>query len=91
MRRAGKKKLCWHTTLGPIAVAEPLYRAGTRTRRLFAARAQVRHRGCSQPLQRVVTDFGADVAFGQVVGKRREHYGVALAAETIRGIVEGHA
>jgi hypothetical protein len=42
-------------------------------------------------LQRVVTDFGADVAFGQVVGKLREHYGVALAAETIRGIVEGHA
>jgi hypothetical protein len=42
-------------------------------------------------LQRVVTDFGADVAFGQVVGKLREHYGVTLAEETIRGIVEGHA
>ena len=49
------------------------------------------HRCCSQPLQRVVTDFGADVAFGQVVGKLREHYGVALAPETIRHIVEGHA
>jgi hypothetical protein len=64
---------------------------GTRSRRLFAARAEVSHRGCSQPLQRVVTDFGADVAFGQVVGKLREHYGVALAPETIGGIVEGHA
>jgi hypothetical protein len=39
----------------------------------------------------VVTDFGADVAFGQVVGKLREHYGVELATESIRGIVEGHA
>jgi len=58
---------------------------------LFAARAEVRHRCCSQPLQRVVTDFGADVAFGQVVGKLREHYGVMLAPETIRSIVEGHA
>jgi hypothetical protein len=42
-------------------------------------------------LQRAVADFGADVAFGQVVGKLREHYGVTLAPETIRGIVEGHA
>jgi len=51
----------------------------------------VTNRCCSQPLQRVVTDFGADVAFGQVVGKLREHYGIELASETIRGIVEGHA
>jgi hypothetical protein len=50
----------------------------------------VTNRCCSQPLQRVVTDFGADVAFGQVVGKLREHYGVELASETIRGIVERH-
>lgn len=65
--------------------------AGTRSRRMFAARAEVSHRCCSKPLQRVVTDFGAVVAFGQVVGKLREHYGVMLAPETIRSIVEGHA
>lgn len=58
---------------------------------MFAAGAAVSHRCCSQPLQRVVTDFGADVAFGQVVAKLREHYGVELATETIRSIVEGHA
>lgn len=90
MRRAGKN-LCWRTTFGPIHVSETLYRFGTRTQRRFAGRAGVSHRGCSQPLQRVVTDFGADVAFGQVVEKLREHYGVVLAAETIRCIVEGHA
>lgn len=39
----------------------------------------------------MVTDFGADVAFGQVVGKLREHDGVTRAPETIRSIVEGHA
>jgi hypothetical protein len=64
---------------------------GTRSRRLFASHAEVSHRCCSQPLQQVVADFSADVAFGQVAGKLREHYGVALAPETIRGIVEGHA
>jgi hypothetical protein len=39
----------------------------------------------------VVSDFGADVPFGQVPGKLHEHYGVELAVETIRGIVERHA
>jgi hypothetical protein len=59
--------------------------------RPFAASAAVSNRGCSQPLQRAVTDFGADVSFAQAAEKLREHYGVALAPETIRGIVEGHA
>ena len=85
------KKLCWHTTFGTIAVEEPQYRSGTHISRPFSGQAQVTNRCCSQPLQRVVTDFGADVAFGQVVVKLREHDGIELASETIRGIVEGHA
>ena len=51
----------------------------------------MRHRGCSQPLQRVVTDFGADVAFAQVMDKLVEHYGVLLAQSTIRRVTEAHA
>lgn len=59
--------------------------------RPFASSAAVSHRGCSQPLQRAVTDFGADVSFAQAGAKLHEHYGVELAPETIRHIVEGHA
>lgn len=52
------KKLRWHRTFGDIEVDEPPYREGTRRRRPFAQSAQVQHRGCSLPLQRVVTDLG---------------------------------
>jgi hypothetical protein len=50
----------------------------------------VNHRQCSQPLQRAVTDLGADVSFGQTVAKLIEHYGITLGAETVRRIVEAH-
>lgn len=53
--------------------------------------AKVRNRGCSRPLQRVVTDFGADVAFAQVEDKLVEHYGIILPESTIRRITETHA
>jgi hypothetical protein len=48
-------------------------------------------RGGSEPLQRVVVDFGADHAFGQVPDKLVEHYGMRLPASTIRHITERHA
>ncbi len=51
----------------------------------------MRHRGCSRPLQRVVTDFGADVAFAQVEDKLVEHYGILLPESTIRRVTEAHA
>jgi len=54
-------------------------------------RAKVRHRGCSRPLQRVVTDFGADVAFAQVEDKLVEQYGILLPESTIRRVTEAHA
>jgi len=53
--------------------------------------AKVSQRGCSRPLQRVVTDFGADQAFAQVMDKLVEHYGIMLPESTIRRITEGHA
>lgn len=49
------------------------------------------NRGCSRPLQRAVTDFGADVAFARVEDKLVEHYGIILAESTIRRVTETHA
>ena len=50
----------------------------------------MRHRSCSGPLQRAVTDFGADGSFAQAMDKLVEHYGVLLSESTIRRITEGH-
>lgn len=70
---------------------EPQYRSGTKRVRPFAQSAQVSHRGCSRPLQRAVTDFGADLPFAQVMDKLVEHYGIILCESTIRHTTEGHA
>jgi hypothetical protein len=42
------------------------------------------------PLQRALADFGADVPFGQVPHKMREHYGVEISASAARAISERH-
>jgi hypothetical protein len=57
----------------------------------LAYSAEVNHRGCSLPLQRVVTDLGADLPFAQAAGKLQEHYGVTLSPSTICQVTEGHA
>ena len=49
------------------------------------------NRGCSRPLHRVVTDFGADQPFAQAMDKIVEHYGVVLSESAIARITEGHA
>lgn len=43
------------------------------------------------PLQRTITDFGADHAFGQVPTKLQEHYGLQMPVSTIRKITESHS
>ena len=53
--------------------------------------AGVNHRGCSRPLQRVVTDFGADVPFAKVMDKLVEHYGIVVCESTIRNVTQTHA
>lgn len=53
--------------------------------------AQVRCRGCSRRLQRALTDFGADEAFGPAAKKVREHYGVEVNAERLRQVCLSHA
>jgi len=73
-----------------IEVEEQLFREGSRLQRPFSVSAAVRCRGVSGPLQRVVTDFGADHPFRQVSGKLEEHYGITLPHETIRQVTEHH-
>lgn len=48
-------------------------------------------RGYSQLLQRRITDFGADVAFGRISRKLKEHYGIEVPTSSARNITEGHA
>lgn len=90
MASDGSKKLYWHSTYGLIEVNERLFRQGSRRQRPFSASAAVRCRGVSGPLQRVVTDFGADHPFRQVSEKLQEHYGVTLPHETIRQTTAHH-
>lgn len=53
--------------------------------------AKVVPRGCSRPLQRVITDFAADQPFAQARLKLREHYGFEIGESTIQRITLGHA
>jgi hypothetical protein len=75
-----QKKLCWHSTFGDIEVLEQVYRnrRGGILHRPFVRVAGVRCRGYSRPLQRAITDFGADVPFARVSDKLQEHYGIRV-------------
>lgn len=57
----------------------------------MAYTAKITSRGCSAPLQRVITDFGADVPYAQVMDKLVEHYGLVLPESTITRITQHHA
>jgi hypothetical protein len=70
---------------------EPLWRNDTGIERPFRAVAGVSCRGSSLPLQRVMTDFGADDAFGPGVAKLKEHYGIAMPVSTMQRTTEHHA
>ena len=58
--------------------------------RPFSEAAGVNTRGYSKALQRVICDFGADHAFGQVNIKLNEHYGIEVPESTARMITEHH-
>lgn len=59
--------------------------------RPFSRAAGVKSRGYSRPLQRRITDFGADVAFARAVEKLHEHYGIRVPISAVRSITERHA
>lgn len=52
--------------------------------RPFCQRAQILPRGCSGLLQRVLSDFAAEQSFQRASASLREHYGIELAASTLR-------
>lgn len=54
-------------------------------------RFQVYCRSYSRPLQRALTDFGADVSFEEARKKMQEHYGLEVPACMIQKITEDHA
>ena len=58
--------------------------------RPFSESAEVDCRGCSIPLQRAITDFGADDSFAGASAKLREHYGIEVPLTVIRIITERH-
>lgn len=59
--------------------------------RVLTPRLGVRARGCSQRLERAVTDFGCEHSFAKANERLQEHYGFALNATAIREITLRHA
>ncbi|BBI17161.1 hypothetical protein [Neochlamydia sp. S13] len=53
--------------------------------------SKVRCKGYSLPLERAITDFGADIAFGKVGEKMKEHYGIEGSSSMVRLITQKHA
>lgn len=88
-----QKKLHWRSTFGEIEVVEQTFLNLDKKIRIrpFSTSAEVQCRGYSMRLQRVLTDFGADEAFGTAAKKVREHYGIDVPASTTRLKVEKHA
>ncbi|MCI0734563.1 MAG: hypothetical protein L0Y38_12220, partial [Methylococcaceae bacterium] len=78
----------WRSTFDIVALDEPLFRNGTRIIRAFSEQTGVLCRSLSRPLQRVITDFGSDLPFGQVNGKLQEHYGIEVPVSAVRMITE---
>jgi hypothetical protein len=60
-------------------------------RRPFSHGARIQSRSYSLPLQRRITDFGADVAFGKIPEKLKEHYGTSVPVSSARRITLAQA
>lgn len=59
--------------------------------RPFCAVAKVQPRGYSRPLQRALSDFGAEASFARAVARVREHYGIEVPISAVRKITYRHA
>jgi hypothetical protein len=74
-------------------VLEQCLRLGRRGAQVrpFCEGARITPRGYSLPLQRVMTDFGADHSFVEATKKVREHYGVEVPLAAARQQTLAHA
>ncbi len=59
--------------------------------RPFCQSARVSCRSYSTPLQRIITDFGADIPFGRIPQKLKEHYGISVPVSSAQKITQAHA
>jgi hypothetical protein len=59
--------------------------------RPFSLSAGLKPRAYSLPLQRRMTDFGADESFSKASEKMEEHYGISIPVSSMRSITEAHA
>jgi hypothetical protein len=71
-------------------VVEPILIQGGRTLYPFRSGAGVKPGGYSGPIQRAMTDFGADESFEKAVGKLKEHYGVDVPVSAVREVTLQH-
>jgi hypothetical protein len=75
----------WYSVYGPITVGERIWRdPGSSYQRLLPKALGICSRGCSRPLQRVLTDFGSDQSFAKATQKVQEHYGFEINPSAVR-------
>ena len=68
-----------------MGVEERIWRRpGVSYERVFAGAIGVSHRGKSIPLERVLSDFGAEHSFVQAAGRVQEHYGFEITPSAVR-------
>ncbi len=91
IKRAREKKINWYTTYGEILIFERVLLESGKTIRPFSNEVKVKNRGYSCPLERRITDFGADDSFKKAIKKLKEHYGIKVPVSSTRAITEKHA
>jgi len=69
IKNKGKKKIYWYTTYGEISICESRFTKNNILDRPFSYSADIQCRGYSVPLQRRMTDFGADDSFAKASAK----------------------
>jgi hypothetical protein len=90
-KEAREKKVHWETTLGRQGVVVQRFLIKGKLIVPFCDSARVTCRDYSMLLERVITDFGADVSFGQTVEKLKEHYGIIISTSAVQSITKQHA
>jgi hypothetical protein len=88
-----KKLLTWLSTYGLIRVLEQRLRQGRRGSQVrpFCVQAQIKSREYSLPLQRALSDFGAEESFVKAACRVREHYGIDVSVNAARVHTLAHA